>query len=77
MEKWVQIYPRSITLEPLEEKKIQVYVEAPKEAPVGKYQANLVLKEVGLPVIEKDKEDNKKHNVLTMVKIRLKGNVKR
>lgn len=77
MEKWVEVYPRSITLEPLEEKSVQVYVEAPKDVAEGKYQANLVLKEVGLPATMRDEENKKKHNVLTMVKIRLKGIVKR
>lgn len=74
MADWVEVYPKSVTLTPLKEDTLRLYVQAPKGTPEGEYQANLVIKEISLPLPEADKEDReKKTKILTMVKLRLKG----
>ncbi|STO30664.1 Uncharacterised protein [Fusobacterium necrogenes] len=76
MAEWVEVYPKSILLEALEEDVIKIFVKAPEGTPEGEYQANLVIKEVALPVIKQDKEERKKKaRIMTMVKLRLKGKV--
>lgn len=76
MTDWIEIYPKSISLSPLKEKTVKIYVTTPADVPEGEYQANLVLKEVALPITQQDKEEQKKKTrVMTMVKLRLKGRV--
>lgn len=76
MTDWIEIYPKSISLSPLKEKTVKIYVTTPADAPEGEYQANLVLKEVALPITQQDKEEQKKKTrVMTMVKLRLKGRI--
>lgn len=76
MADWVQVYPRSISISPLKEEILKIYVEAPSGTKEGEYQANLVIKEISLPVTLQDKEElEKKTRILTMVKLRLKGRV--
>lgn len=76
MADWIEVYPRSILINPLKEKNIKIYVEAPQGSKEGEYQANLVIKEISLPIILQDKEElEKKTKILTMVKLRLKGRV--
>lgn len=76
MADWVQVYPRSVSIDPLKEKSVKIYVEAPKGTKEGEYQANLVIKEISFPVTLQDEEElKKKTRILTMVKLRLKGRV--
>lgn len=76
MADWIEVYPRSILINPLKEKNIKIYVEAPQGSKEGEYQANLVIKEISLPITLQDKEElEKKTKILTMVKLRLKGRV--
>ena len=78
MTEWTKVYPKSVTLNPLEEAEVKVYVEAPTEIQDGVYETNLVFKEIALPSIKlSEEEKNKKMNVLTQVKMRLKGKVER
>ncbi|MCI6152130.1 MAG: hypothetical protein MR673_03260 [Fusobacterium perfoetens] len=77
MKDWIEVYPKSITLNSLEEDSIRVYVQSPEGTKEGIYEANLVIKEISLPQPKlTEEEKNKKHNILTMVKLRLKGSVK-
>lgn len=76
MADWIEVYPKSISLQPLREKAVRVYVTPPANTTQGEYQANLVIKEVALPTPQQDKEEQeKKTRVMTMVKLRLKGRV--
>lgn len=70
MSKWIQLYPKSILLKPLEEKSVKLYVKAPKNTTKGVYSSNLVIKEIAIPNLNNKKN---KTNVLTMVKLKLKG----
>ncbi|MGL5208352.1 COG1470 family protein [Cetobacterium sp.] len=68
MNSWCAIYPKSLTLDPLEEKKIKVHIKAPKNAKEGTYMSKLVIKEINMP---KEKKDNVK--VMTLLKLKLIG----
>lgn len=67
---WIEIYPKSILLKPLEEKSFKIYIKTPSNAEKGIYSANLIVKEV--ESVEKNR-DNKKTKILTKLKMKLIG----
>lgn len=69
MSDWIEIYPNSITLNPLEEKEVRLSINPPKEAKEGKYKSKLVVKEVGIP----RKKTEKKVNFFTIFKLNMTG----
>lgn len=72
MTDWIEVYPKSIVLKPLEEKIIKLSVKAPENAPAGEYNSNLVIKEI--ESVKKTKNESKV-KVMTMLKLKLKGYV--
>lgn len=72
MKEWIEVYPKSITLEPLKEGKIKLYAKSEAGAEEGVYSAKLVIKEIDIPTMENGKKENK-HKIKTMVKMKLKG----
>ncbi|MGL4935569.1 MAG: hypothetical protein ACRC51_08830 [Cetobacterium sp.] len=46
---WIEVYPKSISLNPLEEKEIRVLVTPKKGVKKGEYKGRLIVKEVGVP----------------------------
>lgn len=50
MSKWIEYYPKGVTLKPNEEKTIKLHIEAPKGAKSGEYSAILGVKEVPMPM---------------------------
>lgn len=73
MAEWIEIYPKSIALKPLQEEKLQLEVKPPEGVEKGEYIANLIIKEVAIPSVEEKEE--KKNRVFTMIRMRLKGKV--
>ena len=69
---WVELYPKSITLAPLEEKEVKIYVEAPENTPNGEYKTHLVIKEIETPEQIKQKS---KLKILTLLRLELRGYV--
>ncbi|MGL5202039.1 COG1470 family protein [Cetobacterium sp.] len=69
MSRWSEIYPNSITLNPLEEKEVRISIRPPKNAAKGKYKAKLIVKEVGIP--RKEKSD--KVNFFTLFRLNMTG----
>ena len=69
MSQWIEIYPQSISLKPLEEKELRLSVTPPKNAQAGEYKAKLVIKEIKVP----NKKDDKKINIMTLFKLNMKG----
>lgn len=67
---WIEIYPKSILLKPLEEKSFKIYIKTPSNAEKGIYSTNLIVKEV--ESVEKNR-DNKKTKILTKLKMKLIG----
>ena len=73
MADWIEIYPKSIMLKPLQEEKLQMEIKVPEGTEKGEYIANLIVKEVSVPSLEKKEE--KKNRIFTMIRMRLKGKV--
>lgn len=71
---WIEIYPKSILLKPLEEKSFKIYIKIPSNAEKGIYTTNLIVKEV--ESVEKNR-DNKKTKILTKLKMKLIGRLER
>ena len=72
MSKWIELYPSSISLAPLEEKEIRLLVNKPLGAKPGKYGARLIIKEVR--VASKKKQD--KVQFMTILKFNMIGEIK-
>ncbi len=72
MSKWIELYPSSISLTPLEEKEIRLVVNKPLGAKPGKYGARLIIKEVR--VASKKKQD--KVQFMTILKFNMIGEIK-
>lgn len=78
MKDWIEVYPKSISIKSLEEKNVKIFIEAPENIKNGIYESNFVVKEILPPTTElTNEEKNKKTNILTMVKLRLKGKIER
>ena len=72
MSKWINFYPRSLTLQPGETGKIQVSIASQKKIPSGEYTAVLGVRE--LPLYEKVITEKKAGlGILTDLKIVLNG----
>lgn len=71
MSQWIEIYPKSISLKPLEEEELRLAVNPPVSTPDGEYRATLVIKEVEVP--KKIREDKVK--LMTILKLKMKGYV--
>ncbi|WP_101474365.1 hypothetical protein [Fusobacterium sp.] len=69
MSEWIEIYPKSVTLKPLEEKEIRIAITPPQDVKNGKYKSKLVIKQVGIPGVKYEE----KVNFMTMLKMTLVG----
>lgn len=75
MSKWIDFYPRSITLVPGEEKEVKVFIGAPPSTPKGEYLAVLGFKQVEIPELSEDNKMLEKNNlqVFTDLKVEIAG----
>ncbi|MGL5279118.1 MAG: hypothetical protein ACRC8M_08635 [Cetobacterium sp.] len=73
MSQWIEYYPKTMTLNPGEKRKLTVFVKAPEKLKKGEYTAILGIKE--LPIVtEKDIiEKNRSLNILTNLKMEIAG----
>lgn len=71
MYEWTEIYPKSLSLRPLEEKEVRVLITPKKDAKVGEYKGRLVVKEIGNPGVR----SGKKVDFMTMFILNMKGYV--
>lgn len=71
MSQWIEVYPQSISLKPLEEDEIRIAITPPSTIPKGEYRAKLVIKEVEVPKQKKEK----KVRLMTIFKLNMKGYV--
>ncbi|MGL4866010.1 hypothetical protein [Cetobacterium sp.] len=72
MTPWIKIYPRSITLKPLEEKTIKIFISRPNGIKKGEYTSQLIIKEIENP----KEKNNEKVQVMTILKMKMKGIIK-
>jgi P pilus assembly chaperone PapD len=71
---WIEIYPKTITLKPGEEKKIKLYIKAPSSVKEGEYKAILGFKEIYIPTKEKNSTSTSL-KLLTDLKLHITGYV--
>lgn len=67
MSKWVELYPKILTIKPEETGVLKVFIQAPKEAPEGEY--GFLLDSLPIEVLDKD-EQSKDIKAASTVKIR-------
>ena len=70
MSKWIEVYPKSITLKPNEEKEIKIQAKAPSETKSGEYTAVLGIKEIPLP---ETKDSNNVLDIFTDLRLEIIG----
>lgn len=75
MASWGEIYPKTLTLKPGEEKTIKLLIKAPKGTKEGEYSAVLNIKEMEVPSLEKVKSKNTSVTILTNFSMEILGYV--
>ena len=71
MHKWVNFYPRSLTLKPGEIGKIQMSIASHSKLPKGEYSTIFGIREI--PIFQKEKTENSNLSVYTDLKMVLNG----
>lgn len=71
MSNWIEVYPKSIFLNPLEEKEVRLFVNPPLSASKGEYKAKLIIKEIS------STNNKEKINLMTLFKLNMKGHIKK
>lgn len=56
MSKWVEVYPKIVTVNPQESQKFKVYIKAPKDSLTGDYGTFLNIRQMSAPKIKGEKE---------------------
>lgn len=56
MSQWVKLYPKVMTIPPLEERTLKIYGKSPEEATKGEYSFYLNIKELVVPILKAEKE---------------------
>lgn len=56
---WVEIYPKVLTIEPKSSKKFKVLIKAPNNTPNGEYKFVVSPNAIKVPILNKNKENNK------------------
>ncbi|WP_426711467.1 hypothetical protein [Cetobacterium sp. SF1] len=57
MTNWIEVYPKIVTINPLEEKTFKVYVKSPKNEKTGDYGAFLNIKQISAPKLKSDSKN--------------------
>ncbi len=73
MSEWVEMYPKTLILNPQQEKTLKMYINAPKGTPKGEYTAVLGIKELPIASEEKFKNNEGTISLLADLKIELAG----
>lgn len=56
MSKWVEVYPKIVTVEPQDSQKFKVYIKAPKNSETGDYGAFLNIRQMSAPKVKGEEE---------------------
>lgn len=75
MASWGEIYPKTLTLKPGEEKVIKLLIKAPKGTKEGEYSAVLNIKEMEVPNLKKVNSKNTSVTILTNFSLEILGYV--
>ena len=57
MSKWVEVYPKIVTVNPTESKKFKVYIKADKNAEAGDYGTFLNIRQMSAPKLKGEEEE--------------------
>lgn len=71
MSKWIEVYPKIVTVRPAESKKFKVYVKADKEALEGDYGAFLNIRQMSAPKLKGEDEENIGAGMVIMVNLNM------
>ena len=71
MSKWVEVYPKIVTVGPEESKKFKVFVKAKPNSPDGDYGAFLNIRQMSAPKLKGDTEENLGAGMIVMVNLNM------
>lgn len=71
MSKWVEVYPKIVTVNPTESKKFKVYVKADKNAETGDYGTFLNIRQMSAPKLKGEEEQNIGAGMVIMVNLNM------
>lgn len=71
MSKWIEVYPKIVTVKPTEAKKFKVYVKADKGALEGDYGAFLSIKQMSAPKLKGEETENLGAGMVVMVNLNM------
>ncbi len=71
MSKWIEVYPKIVTVKPTEAKKFKVYVKADKGALEGDYGAFLNIRQMSAPKLKGEKDESVGAGAIIMVNLNM------
>ena len=71
MSKWVEVYPKIVTVNPTESKKFKVYIKAPKNSKEGDYGTFLNIRQMSAPKLDGQKDKNIGAGMVVMVNVNM------
>ena len=71
MSKWVEVYPKIVTVNPTESKKFKVYIKADKNAPEGDYGTFLNIRQMSAPKLKGQATESIGAGMVVMVNLNM------
>ena len=71
MSKWIEVYPKIVTVRPSESKKFKVYVKAKPDSPEGDYGAFLNIRQMSAPKLKGEETENLGAGMVVMVNVNM------
>ena len=71
MSKWIEVYPKIVTVRPSESKKFKVYVKAKPDSPEGDYGAFLNIRQMSAPKLKGEETENLGVGMVVMVNVNM------
>ena len=71
MSKWIEVYPKIVTVRPSESKKFKVYVKAKPDSPEGDYGAFLNIRQMSAPKLKGEETENLGAGMVIMVNVNM------
>lgn len=71
MSKWIEIYPKVVTIYPTEEKSFKVYIQAPEGSETGDYGAFINIRQVSAPKLESGEKETIAAGMAVMVNVNM------
>ena len=71
MSKWVEVYPKVVTVNPTEQKSFKLYIQAPKGTEAGDYGAFVNIRQVSAPKLESGEQKDIAAGMAVMVNVNM------